>query len=143
MARERKSFARKKGAACGGPPPSANLSDVCGTAGQPETAHDTDQKNVSTRSQLAPKVASGHGSDLARMHRSLMTVAKLLLNDPVYIPIFQRLEKEIAAEEESLRARSDILQRARDVVAHRERGSISACCISSEAPSPYRSRFKA
>ena len=39
MARDRKSFARKKGAACGGPPPSAHPPEVCGLASQPESTH--------------------------------------------------------------------------------------------------------
>ena len=39
MARDRKSLARKKGAACGGPPPNANPSDVCGLASHPESTH--------------------------------------------------------------------------------------------------------
>lgn len=50
-------------------------------------------------------------SDLSRLHRARDKVARLVVADPVYAPIFQRLESEIAEAE----AAEDIVARARAV----------------------------
>lgn len=50
-------------------------------------------------------------SDLLRLHRARDKVARLVVADPVYAPIFQRLESEIAEAE----AAEDIVARARAV----------------------------
>lgn len=50
-------------------------------------------------------------SDLTRLHRARDKVARLVVADPVYAPIFQRLESEIAEAE----AAEDIVARARAV----------------------------
>ncbi|MBR9893814.1 hypothetical protein GYB14_19135 [bacterium] len=50
-------------------------------------------------------------SDLSRLHRARDKVARLVVADPAYAPIFQRLELEIAEAE----AAGDILARARAV----------------------------
>lgn len=50
-------------------------------------------------------------ADLQEMHR---IVAELVIADPVYIPIFERIEREIAAMEK----RDDAISRARAIVAN-------------------------
>jgi len=50
-------------------------------------------------------------SDLPRLLRARDKVARLVVADPVYAPIFQRLESEIAEAE----AAEDIVARARAV----------------------------
>lgn len=52
---------------------------------------------------------------LERLHRAQETVAKLVVADPVFVPVFQRLEEEIALEEAL--AADDVVARARAVVA--------------------------
>lgn len=50
---------------------------------------------------------------LDRLKAARATVAALVVEDPIYAPIFARLETEIAVEE----ARGDPLARARAIVA--------------------------
>lgn len=52
-------------------------------------------------------------TDLERLRVALATVAKLVVADPVYVPIFSRLEAEIAQEEALLA--NDVVARARAV----------------------------
>ena len=54
-------------------------------------------------------------TDLERLRAALETVAKLVVADAVYAPIFSRLEAEIA-QEESLLA-NDVVARARAITA--------------------------
>jgi hypothetical protein len=54
-------------------------------------------------------------TDLERLRAALETVAKLVVADPVYAPIFTRLEAEIAQEEALLA--NDVVARARAVAA--------------------------
>lgn len=56
-------------------------------------------------------------SDLLRLHRARDKVARMVVADPAYAPIFQRIEAEIAEAE----AAGDILARAR-AVAQKARG---------------------
>lgn len=51
--------------------------------------------------------------ELQRLHLALAKVAKLVVADPAYVPIFARLEQEIAIAE----ATGDLLARARAVAA--------------------------
>lgn len=60
-------------------------------------------------------------SDLLRLHRARDKVARLVVADPVYAPIFARLEAEIAEAE----AADDIVARAR-AVAQNARGVRSS-----------------
>lgn len=57
-------------------------------------------------------------SDLQRLHRARDKVAKLVVADPAYAPIFQRFEALIAEAE----AADDIVARAR-AVAQNARGA--------------------
>lgn len=57
-------------------------------------------------------------SDLLRLHRARDKVAKLVVADPAYAPIFQRLDAEIAEAE----AADNIVARAR-AVAQNARGA--------------------
>lgn len=82
----------------------------------------------------ATQTAVGRISTLKRLEAALMTVAVLVIRDPVYTPIFERLEREIEAERN---AQSDnILNRARAIVAQKEMGAKSVADISSDAPFP-------
>lgn len=54
-------------------------------------------------------------TDLERLRAALDTVAKLVVADPVYAPIFSRLEADIAQEEAILA--NDVVARARAVTA--------------------------
>jgi len=56
--------------------------------------------------------------DLARLRAARLTVAKLVVADPVYVPIFERIEAEIASEEARLMD-ADPLASARAIVAAR------------------------
>ncbi|MCM2562495.1 hypothetical protein M8756_10080 [Lutimaribacter sp. EGI FJ00015] len=57
-------------------------------------------------------------SDLLRLHRARDKVARMVVADPAYAPIFQRIEAEIAEAE----AMDDIVARAR-AVAQNARGA--------------------
>ena len=50
--------------------------------------------------------------DIARLEHALETVAELLLDNPAYTPIFERLEAELAAA----RTREDTRSRALDLI---------------------------
>ena len=61
---------------------------------------------------------------LARLHRAREVVAKLVVEDPVYLPIFERLETEIAIEEAKHSA-DDAVSRARAIAAAQTRPMVS------------------
>ncbi len=52
-------------------------------------------------------------TDLKSLQSAYRKVAALVLHDPVYLPIFERIEREIAAYE----AEGDLISRARAVAA--------------------------
>ena len=52
-------------------------------------------------------------SELERLRAAHAKVAKLVIVDPVYVPIFERLEAELAA----LEAKGDAVARARAILA--------------------------
>lgn len=52
-------------------------------------------------------------SDLQRLHAARAKVAKLVVSDPAYAPIFVRLEHEITLAQ----AEDDVMARARAIVA--------------------------
>ena len=52
-------------------------------------------------------------SDLQRLTAAYAKVAALVVHDPVYVPIFERLEAELAA----LEVRGNTIERARAVAA--------------------------
>lgn len=52
-------------------------------------------------------------TDLKSLQSAYRKVAALVLHDPVYLPIFERIENEIAAYE----AEGDMISRARAVAA--------------------------
>jgi hypothetical protein len=54
-------------------------------------------------------------TDLERLRAALGIVAKLVVANPVYAPIFRRLEAEIAQEEALLA--NDVVARARAIAA--------------------------
>ena len=103
----------------------------------------TDRGHRSDRSLVLQSGASEQTGDLARLRQALKVVAELLLKNPVYAPIFQRIEEEIEAEEAALAGRSDLLERARAVLGHKDTGASKSRSMSRDAPSPYRSRVRA
>lgn len=66
-------------------------------------------------------VASGGEVTVARLEKALETVAVLLIEDKVYLPIFERLEQELA----EVRKTADTHDRARRI-ARRSRGHKAA-----------------
>lgn len=52
-------------------------------------------------------------TDLTSLQLAYRKVASLVLSDPVYLPVFERIEREIAA----LKAEGDVIGRARAVAA--------------------------
>ena len=59
-----------------------------------------------TRRVSAPPVAKALE---ARIVKALGTVAQLVVEDPAYVPVFERLEQELAG----IRSRNDAIERAR------------------------------
>lgn len=81
--------------------------------------------------------------DLQRLEAALRIVAGLVIENPVYAPIFRRLEREIALEKQAQAA--DVIVRARAVIAQNESdasidqneiGANNSAACSSEAPKP-------
>ena len=60
-------------------------------------------------------LATTFNTDLECLRAALETAAKLVVADPVYAPIFSRLEADIAQEEAILA--NDVVARARAVTA--------------------------
>lgn len=75
-------------------------------------------------------------SDLERLHAAIEIVAELMLADPAYTPIFERLEKEIKIEAAAQVVQTEAQARARALLRQRAMGSIKTQSISSDAPSP-------
>lgn len=60
------------------------------------------------------------GDDLSRLQAALQVVARLLVDDPVYASLFERLEEEIRKEEDALA--NGPQARARALLAHNDAG---------------------
>lgn len=61
----------------------------------------------------ARRYSKGMTVDLKSLQSAYAKVAVLVLHDPVYLPIFERIEREIAA----LEVKGDAISRARAVAA--------------------------
>ncbi|AJY45834.1 hypothetical protein [Martelella endophytica] len=73
------------------------------------------------RQYRRPSSCSPAGQDeLARLEDALMIVARLIDTDPVYVPIFERLEREIELEKE--KTSNSAVSRARLLLAQNEIG---------------------
>lgn len=73
------------------------------------------------RQYRRPSSFSPAGQDeLARLEDALMIVARLIDTDPVYVPIFERLEREIEREKE--KTSNSAVNRARLLLAQNEIG---------------------
>ncbi|PRX02778.1 UNVERIFIED_ORG: hypothetical protein BCL66_1265 [Martelella mediterranea] len=73
------------------------------------------------RQHSRPSSCSPAGQDeLARLEDALMIVARLIDTDPVYVPIFERLEREIELEKE--KTSNSAVNRARLLLAQNEIG---------------------
>lgn len=82
----------------------------------------------------ARPVRSDPQSELDRLRSALGAVAELVTQNPVYAPIFLRLEEEIAIEE--ARQQNDVLARARAIARQKAMGPSSERTKSSEPPWP-------
>lgn len=76
----------------------------------------------------------GSCTHLARLETALIKVAHLVIENPRYAPIFERLEREIACERAKLT--DDPLARARAVITQNAIGASSAAIVASLPPSP-------
>lgn len=74
------------------------------------------------------------GSVLDRLHAALVTVAELVVTDPAYGPIFQRLEREVALEEQA--RTENLLDRARAIASQNEIGVRSVATWDKVPPAP-------
>ena len=73
------------------------------------------------RQYSRPSSCSPAGQDeLARLEDALIIVARLIDTDPVYVPIFERLEREIELEKE--KTSNSAVNRARLLLAQNEIG---------------------
>ena len=78
-----------------------------------------EREAVRERSVARPRFArrpAATASELERLQAALETIAALIIDDPVYLPIFERLEREIELE----RNRADTMARARAVLRQKE-----------------------
>ncbi|WP_174801974.1 hypothetical protein [Martelella limonii] len=74
---------------------------------------------VRERSVARPRFArrpAATASERERLQTAIETIAALMIDDPVYLPIFERLEREIELE----RNRADTMARARAVLRQKE-----------------------
>ncbi|WP_131725692.1 hypothetical protein ACTTAL_06395 [Rhodobacter capsulatus] len=62
--------------------------------------------------------------DLPRLEAALRVVARLVIANPVYAPIFRRLEHEIALEKAALA--EDVIAWARAIIAQNDTSAIAA-----------------
>ncbi|KEJ88593.1 hypothetical protein [Sulfitobacter donghicola] len=65
--------------------------------------------------QTARRVSAPCAAEVleARIVKALGTVALLVVEDPIYIPVFERLERELA----DIKSRNDAIERAREFLA--------------------------
>ena len=96
--------------------------------GQPKPQH---KQGGTPRARGSARVPAAH---LARLEAARNKVAQLVIDNPRYSPIFQRLEREIELERQKLS--DDLLTRARAVVAQNAMGERSSATISNFPPEP-------
>ena len=88
-----------------------------------------DRKRHVKADEVAAKAAVGRSynrtsDELARLETALQIAARLVVQDPIYAPIFRRLEREIALEK-AARA-EDVIERARALIAQNEIGASNS-----------------
>jgi hypothetical protein len=71
---------------------------------------------------------------LDRLNHALHVVAQHVVHDPAYAPIYERLEREIELERQSMA--SGVIQRARALLDQKAKGDKRSESISSDAPLP-------
>ncbi len=76
------------------------------------------------------------GTELDRLRAALLTVAALMDDNPVYTPIFERLEQEIEIETAAQAGQTKAQVRARALLAQSATGTSNSLNISSDPPSP-------
>jgi len=90
----------------------------------------------------APKGSSAQGvratpkTELDRLKAAIEVVAELMIDDPAYTQIFERLEHDIKIETTALSGQMAAQLRARALLRQRDTGTSSALSISSDPPSP-------
>ena len=61
-----------------------------------------------------------HDSSLSRLEKALRVAAELVIKNPIYAPIFRRLENDI--ELEKIKRATDVVRRARALLRQNEIG---------------------
>lgn len=79
---------------------------------------------------------AGATPDLERLQAALGTIAQLVLEDPAYTPIFERLEAELEIETAAQAGLTAAQSRARALLRQRATGTKTSLSISSDPPSP-------
>lgn len=74
---------------------------------------DADWPDTAPSISGVPKPLCKQTAKLVRLRKALTVMAELVLRNPSYIPIFVRLEEEIAIEE--AKSANDVLERARAI----------------------------
>lgn len=69
------------------------------------------QENCIHKNKNADRTQANQSPDLQRLNNALAKVAELVVDNPIYIPIFERLERELSA----LDAQSNAVSRARAI----------------------------
>ena len=73
--------------------------------------NETMQKICTFKNKQADRTQTNQSPDLQRLNNALAKVAELVIDNPIYLPIFERLERELSA----LDAQSNALSRARAI----------------------------
>lgn len=88
----------------------------------------------------SPCSRSAQSVDAARIEAALVKVAALVVYDPAFAPVFERLEAELAAAVKEENRMSEAQRRARALLAQKAMRATSLATCSNDAPLPYRSR---
>ncbi len=101
-----------------------------------QSCHIQAQPSGAPKGSSAQGVQAASGAELNRLHAALQTVAELMIDDPGYTLIFERLEHEIKIETGALSGQTAAQLRAHALLSQRDTGTSSALSISSDPPSP-------
>ncbi len=88
----------------------------------------------------SPCNRSAQPVDTERVEAALLKVATLVVEDPAFVPVFERLEADLAAAVKEKQCLSQAQRRARALLAQEAMRAMSSATCSSDAPMPYRSR---
>ena len=75
------------------------------------------QEICTYKNKQADRTQSNQSPDLQRLNNALAKVVELVIDNPIYLPIFDRIELELA----SLDAQTSAVSRARAIAARSQR----------------------